>query len=133
MFMQTLESNLDRTISRHQFKRYNNDLTVLRTLNSDLGISLNCIGLYCNKQGSSFHHYLSGLNQMSEKTQNNLKKLLEFTLSILEQRIEKNKDSMNINTYDELKSVVLKGSAILNPSLRNSKTRQAKRAFKSTT
>lgn len=136
MFMKTLENNLDRTISRYQCRRFNNRLEVLSFLNEQLGISLNCIGLHCNKNGSAFHHYLSGLNKMSEDTQNNLKKLLQFTISILEHRVEKNKDSMNVNTYNELKDVVFKGNALLNPSLRNSKTRQAKRnssLFKSAT
>lgn len=138
-FLNLLENNLNKTITRYTVMRYQNDCQVLLFLNKDLGLSLQCIGSYCGKNASAMHHYTTGLNSISDDTQSKLKQLLQFVLSTLEQNINKKKSTMPLKSFDSLRSLIYQGRSIINPSLKNAKTRQAKKQqqqhqqFKSTT
>ena len=127
-----IDNNLNRTVNRFTFKRYDNDIDILVFLNKRLGLSLSCIGNHCNKQGSAIHHYINGINRMSEQTRENIKGLLGFSLTRLEQIITDKRDELPNSAYVELNNIVQEGRAILTPHMRNAKTRQAKR-YKSMT
>ena len=135
-FNTVLENNLSKTINRYTYRRFSNDLRILNWLNKDAGLSLQCISLYTNKTPSCFAHYQSGLNSISENTIYSLRKLMQYVLTMLEQKIEKSKDDLTLKTYNDLKSLHNNGVSILNPYMKNKKTQQArnnKQPFKSTT
>lgn len=126
-FNTLLRDNLEGTISRIKYRRYDNDLERLVYLNELVGLNYITIGKFLNKSHGTVYNYLHGKNKINDKIKIDLERLLKYSISIFEQMASKRSDltPANLKCIEE---TIYKGKVLLKPALKNAKL---KRTFQS--
>lgn len=109
-----ISEGLDMYINRIQIKRYDCNISKLRYLVDDLGLSYRVLGERLGRTPGSIHHLIYGINKINKATQNQIDELLKFSLSVLESKI-KNNIRISKEDYATISNTITAGRKLLNP------------------